>query len=299
MWCALNNKVPTWDVLQKRSFQGPGWCVLCKRELESTCHLFLLCSFTKAVWREVSLLVGFHCQWEGETLSIAWESWWRSSSLQKHKILPLLVNWGLWLARNKAIFEDVSNTLAIIGALSVGFYKSYPEYIRVARERRKLEVEIDRTSPWAFFDGASQNNVCGGGVVLYLTESHYFVLSMGLGGGTNNFSELLSLKFLLIFSLENGCKNLNFMGDSLNVINWINQNQECRQLRLVHILHSIRLLLQRLDLFTCRHVYRDNNQLADKASKDGLGLTEGSWTVTEFNDDRLQGFYHRTFIEDL
>ena len=24
MWCVLNNKVPTWDVLQKRSFQGPG-----------------------------------------------------------------------------------------------------------------------------------------------------------------------------------------------------------------------------------------------------------------------------------
>ena len=41
MWCVLNNKVPTWDVLQKRSFQGPGWCVLCKRELESTSHLFL------------------------------------------------------------------------------------------------------------------------------------------------------------------------------------------------------------------------------------------------------------------
>ena len=24
MWCVLNNKVPTWDVLQKRTFQGPG-----------------------------------------------------------------------------------------------------------------------------------------------------------------------------------------------------------------------------------------------------------------------------------
>ena len=24
MWCVLNNKVPTWDVLQKRSFQGPS-----------------------------------------------------------------------------------------------------------------------------------------------------------------------------------------------------------------------------------------------------------------------------------
>ena len=61
MWCVLNNKVRTWDVLQKRSFQGLGWCVLCKRELESSCHLFLSCSFTTAVWRDVSSLVGFNC----------------------------------------------------------------------------------------------------------------------------------------------------------------------------------------------------------------------------------------------
>ena len=118
------------------------------------------------------------------------------------------------------------------------------------------------------------------------------------GGGTNNFAELMSLKLLLIFSLEKGCNKLNFMGDSLNVINWINQTQECRQLRLSHSLHSIRLLLQRLDSFSCRHVYRENNQEADKASKDELRLASGTWTVKEINDCRLQGFYHRPFIED-
>ena len=190
------------------------------------------------------MLVGFNCQWEGASLEFAWDSWWRRRTQKKHKILPLLVIWGIWLARNKAIFEDVANTPTIIGALSVGFYKSYPEYIRVERERRILDVEIDRTSPWAFFDGAAQIDICGGGVVLYLSDSHYFVLSMGLGGGTNNFSELMSLKLLLIFSLEKRCNKLNFMGDSLNVINWINQTQECRQLRLAHTLHSIILLLQ-------------------------------------------------------
>ena len=105
-------------------------------------------------------------------------------------------------------------------------------------------MDLDRSTPWAFFDGAAQNDYYGGGAILFLTNSHYFVLSMGLGGGTNNFSELMSFKLLLIFSLEKGCNKLNFMGDSLNVINWINQTQECRQLTLAHILHSIRLLLQ-------------------------------------------------------
>ena len=109
----------------------------------------------------------------------------------------------------------------------------------------------------------------------------------------------MSLKLLLIFSLEKGCNNLDFMGDSLNVINWINQTQECRQLRLAHVLSAIRLLLQRFDSFTCRHVYRENNKEADKASKEGLRLAAGSWSVKEIIDGRTQEYYHRPFIEVL
>ena len=234
--------------------------MLCKRELESTYHLFLTCSFTTKVWREVSTLVGFIFQWEGTSVEAVWDSWWRRTPHKQHKILPLLVIWGIWLARNKAIFKDIPSILAITAALSVGYYKSYPEHIRVARERRLLEVEIDRTAPWAYFDGAAQNNSCGGGTVLFLTESHYFVMSMGLGEGTNNYAELMSLKLLLIFALEKGCNELNFLGDSLNVINWINQTQECRHLRLAHILYSIRLLLRRFDSFSYWHVYRENDK---------------------------------------
>ena len=101
-------------------------------------------------------------------------------------------------------------------------------------------MDIDRSLTWAFFDGAAQNNMCGGGAVLFFTDSHFFVMSLGLGGGTNNFAELLSLKLLLMFALETGCTALNFFGDSLNVINWINHTQECRHLRLAHIISSIR-----------------------------------------------------------
>ena len=107
----------------------------------------------------------------------------------------------------------------------------------------------------------------------------------------------MSLKFLLMFAIEKGCTELNFLGDSLNVINWINQTQDCRHLRLSHIIYSIRQLLQRLDSFTCRHVYRENKKEADKASKDGLRLAEGYWTVKETHNGRLQAFYHKPYME--
>ena len=119
----------------------------------------------------------------------------------------------------------------------------------------------------------------------------------GTWGGTNNFSELMSLKLLLIFSLEKGCNKLNLMGDSLNVINWINQNQDCRHLRLAHVIYSICQFLQRLDSFTCRHIYRENNKEADKASKEGLRLAEGNWSVKETLNGSMQAFYHRPFID--
>ena len=74
------------------------------------------------------------------------------------------------------------------------------------------------------FDGASQNNLCGGGVILNLDENQSFELNTGLGAGNNNRVELLSLQLLLIFAAEKGCRTLHIFSDSLNVINWVKNN---------------------------------------------------------------------------
>ena len=80
-----------------------------------------------------------------------------------------------------------------------------------------MAVEIDRTNPWGFFDGATQNNFHGGGALLFLSDNHYFELTLGLGEGSNNYAEHLSLKLLLIFAAEKGYQRFNFFGDLLNV----------------------------------------------------------------------------------
>ena len=151
--------------------------------METNYHLFFSWCFSIEVWKEVSSVVGVNCQWEGDSIGSAWDSWWRRTPQEQLKMLPLLVIWGIWIARNKAIFKDLPSMPAITGMMGVGFYNSFPVYIRATRERRLLEVNIDRSSPWAYFDGAAQNNMCGGGVVLHLSENHSYVLSMGLGGG--------------------------------------------------------------------------------------------------------------------
>ena len=100
-----------------------------------------------------------------------------------------------------------------------------------------------------------------------------------------------------MFALETGCTALNFYGDSMNVIQWINHTQECWNLRLAHIISNIRQLLLRFDSFSCQHVYRENNQEADKASKEGLRLDLGTWLVTETNEGIVQSYFHRPFFD--
>ena len=46
LWLTLNNKLLTWDNLQRRGWIGPNRCALCYSNEETVSHLFNLCSYT-------------------------------------------------------------------------------------------------------------------------------------------------------------------------------------------------------------------------------------------------------------
>jgi hypothetical protein len=50
-WLLAENKILSWEILQRRGFSGPGICLLCKLNVETTQHLFLDCDFAVEVWR--------------------------------------------------------------------------------------------------------------------------------------------------------------------------------------------------------------------------------------------------------
>ena len=56
-----------------------------------------------------------------------------------------------------------------------------------------------------------------GGAYLYINQSHFFQISLGLGTGTNNYAELMTLKLLLCFPNERNCRQLQVYGDSMHV----------------------------------------------------------------------------------
>ena len=78
----------------------------------------------------------------------------------------------------------------------------FPQAKNIPPPRIVVPELVNRNTPWEFFDGASQNLTYGGGSCLFLNQNHYFQISLGLGAGTNNYGELMTLKLLLCFATE-------------------------------------------------------------------------------------------------
>ena len=62
-------------------------------------------------------------------------------------VLPLLVTWGIWLARNKLVFSGKECTLAITAGLVCGIATALPTHLKVKKQREVLALEIDQTNP--------------------------------------------------------------------------------------------------------------------------------------------------------
>lgn len=112
---------------------------------------------------------------------------------------------------------------------------------------------------------------------MFLLEAHYSQINLGLGGGTNNETEFMVCKSLILYALEKGVTHLQVFGDSLLVINWLIQSQIFRNTKLQPLLDEILRLKLMFTSFSCAHIYREQNQITDCLSKEALQLDHGHW----------------------
>jgi hypothetical protein len=66
VWVILNNRAPTWDILQKITVVGLGWCILCQKVEETNKHIIMTCPFTKEVLKGVERMIGYQNVWLGD-----------------------------------------------------------------------------------------------------------------------------------------------------------------------------------------------------------------------------------------
>jgi hypothetical protein len=45
------------------------------------------------------------------------------------------------------------------------------------------------------------------------------------------------------------------------------------------------------------HIYREQNQEVDAASKEAVGIYQHRWEIEEFGPDGTYNFYHRLYID--
>ena len=60
IWLVLNNKILTWDNLQRKGKIGPGICSLCFANIETVNHISINCSIWKSVWGVVCEQLQLH-----------------------------------------------------------------------------------------------------------------------------------------------------------------------------------------------------------------------------------------------
>eukprot|EP00253_Pinus_taeda_P019083 PITA_19083 len=213
-----------------------------------------------------------------------WEepAWW-SKPLWKLKC-PKKSRLFFWCAlKEKAPTWDVLQARFMHGPgrCPLSIYLSIPEPEETRKNPQIREEQIRPNIPWAYFDGASQNNTAGAGLVIHLNENHSLIASVGIGPGTNNFADLSALKLLLCWLIHRHIFTIQIFGDSLNVIKWVNGISRCQNYMLRPLLEEIMSLKQSFNVLFLDHIYRNRNEEADKLSKDALLQDMGSWKVTE------------------
>jgi len=125
--------------------------------------------------------------------------------------------------------------------------------------------------PVGFFDGAAQGHLCGAGCRIWINQHHYYNLWMSLEDCTNNCSEIIALWLCLHWAKQLGITDIRIMGDSKVVIDWFNHTADLHSILLLHWCRTIRTIQSHFSCVTVQHTYRENNMIADRLSKRGLG----------------------------
>lgn len=106
VWLAFNNKVLTWDNLNKRRVVENLNCLFCN-ENESVHHLFFECVVAKQIWIDVVEVFGFNIPKNMIELSSFWEI---NNKKTVINIACVAAIWGIWIMHNDICFQGISWT---------------------------------------------------------------------------------------------------------------------------------------------------------------------------------------------
>lgn len=275
-WLAFHDRNLTWTNLQKRNWHGPTICSIFFAEAEDNFHIFLNCHKTRILWNRLATHFGFVVIAHSSIMDAL--QWW-SSQKTEWRPIPLLVFWFVWKWRNKRIFENGKEDFGHIYDKIIPFYSTilldFPHQTR----SQHISATIQFSNPWAHFDGASKEGVCGCGVYLHMAKDMQYYIYWNGGMGTSNRAEAMALHGLLIFCTFLEIDSIHIYGDSKVIIEHVIGKLSIKNDSLMGWMNRI-AALWKPSRFPISHIKRLNNVEADKLSKKGLQSSRGMWNLS-------------------
>jgi ribonuclease HI len=295
MWLAANNKILTWPNLQRRGWEGPNRCILCKLDNESSDHIFLHCSFTIFVWNLIYSTGNYNQKWGESCLTDSLSKW--TTNKYVPTTLPPLICWFVWLERNATTFDEKTPSVHSVMIRALGTVHK-PEEVITSSLLRSCLINQNIEFPVACFDGAAKENgqCCGAGGIIKLSNTlvHKWYLNCGIGSNTK--AELLGAWATLHIAKLLALPKIQILGDSKVIIEWLNDRSDLRVSSLEGWKKRIRTLKNTFESTQFFHIYREFNKEADSLSKKALNEPEGYitlhlWTEGVKGQPRLLNFY--------
>ena len=128
---------------------------------------------------------------------------------------PTLFIYTIWETCNSAIFKDKWTPIDITTNILVQKAQEYQSSPKKGKKITVKPLELDKSCPWDFFDGASQGDppIGGAGGIIRLDETNKISFKLGLGRSTNNKHEISPLWATMKIANDKQLKRLHIYGD--------------------------------------------------------------------------------------
>ncbi|GMP70392.1 hypothetical protein CsSME_00029263 [Camellia sinensis var. sinensis] len=224
-WRASLNIIPTSDLLRRRHVSVAGNCVLCPNCPETLLHCVRDCHVAKQVW-ELSPL-----RFEVQSWNCTDFSQWVSvigNRVDEYGLgLFFSLCWGLWSARNQAIFNEVVHSAEDIVLWVCELLHDFS----LANHRPISAPVFEDPVCWVApidgfykvnFDGAVFNHLMAVGVGVIIRD-HAGAVIAALSEridcwGDANCAEAFPVQRAVHFAMDLGILDVHLEGDSLNII---------------------------------------------------------------------------------
>jgi len=214
------------------------------------------------------------------------DSW--SKKERSHLTLPSIICWFVWLERNNKVFENGVPSPTTMVYKTLGMYSNRNVvHSRQVNIKTKTKTHITEGLITWWFDGAAQSDGLQSGVggLLRISKKSYYRYTFNCGPGTNTREELLGVWATLHLASKLNIKDIQIIGDSKIVIDWLNNKGKLQVSSLLGWMDRVKELHTSFMHISYTHALREHNKEVDALSKSALHKQVGLFTYNHWIDE--------------